>query len=788
MARTTTTLWALALLLLAAGCGDGAETGSGTGGAGGGAGGGAPAECSIDDTFDSADCPASYPAYQCVVYVDGDRTTSGDGWSWAGAVKTVQEGIDRARCGADEAGVCAQWQVWVKEGTYYVHQGCRFDYVRLRSKVGVYGGFDGSETTVYDRDSEQNETILDGRDGPDGAEHVYHVVRGADDSTLDGFIVQGGRADHDSDYIHQYGAGMGNVSASPWVENCTFRDNYALVAGAGMANDHSAPTVVGCHFEGNQAENGAGMVNQSSAPTVSGSYFEGNTATNGAGMSNQDSAPTVSGCHFEGNQAESGAGMSNGDGSVTTVRDSTFANNSATADGGAILAVGSELILSDTELWGNTAGSSGGGLGVGSGSATVIGCDIQLNAAPIGGGVAAWDSAEVTIADSRFDDNLAAVVVEDDPGVGGGLHIAESTATVVDSSFSGNTADLFGGGIAAQPAADLSLSGCDFDGNHAGNNGGGVHVNKSQVTVTGCDFDGNTADNYAAGMSAIDSTATVEDSIFSNNAAVGMVAEAGGLSLLSGDAEVRGCLFHNNEAISGGGAMMVWYGASVLLENSVLDGNSSDKEGGGLAVQDGSIEVDGCAFTANAATKGGGMAIWNTTATIRASQLQGNIATGIAGTSRGGGMFTGGGAAVDVVSSVFFANAASAGSGIYADAGAGPLSLLHCTMAGNAPGVATWVAADLAIGNSILWNPDASAEIEQSGSVLEVSHSDVRGFTGGTANLDVDPLFVDLPGGDLHLQATSSCIDAGDPVAAPPLDLEGNPRVGDPDMGAFEHP
>ena len=56
-------------------------------------------------------------------------------------------------------------------------------------------------------------------------------------------------------------------------------------------------------------------------------------------------------------------------------------------------------------------------------------------------------------------------------------------------------------------------------------------------------------------------------------------------------------------------------------------------------------------------------------------------------------------------------------------------------------------------------------------------------------NITSPPLFVDQAAGDLHLQADSPCIDAGNNTDAPgPTDLDGNPRVvgGTVDLGAYE--
>lgn len=58
-----------------------------------------------------------------------------------------------------------------------------------------------------------------------------------------------------------------------------------------------------------------------------------------------------------------------------------------------------------------------------------------------------------------------------------------------------------------------------------------------------------------------------------------------------------------------------------------------------------------------------------------------------------------------------------------------------------------------------------------------ISYSDGPGISGGTGNLNVDPQLVNATLGDLRLQATSPCIDAGDPTFASVwLDALGIPR------------
>lgn len=60
--------------------------------------------------------------------------------------------------------------------------------------------------------------------------------------------------------------------------------------------------------------------------------------------------------------------------------------------------------------------------------------------------------------------------------------------------------------------------------------------------------------------------------------------------------------------------------------------------------------------------------------------------------------------------------------------------------------------------------------------------------TGTNNMLGVDPLLVDVPAGDYHLQSTSPAIDAADPTATNPTDFDGilRPQGAANDLGAFE--
>lgn len=70
---------------------------------------------------------------------------------------------------------------------------------------------------------------------------------------------------------------------------------------------------------------------------------------------------------------------------------------------------------------------------------------------------------------------------------------------------------------------------------------------------------------------------------------------------------------------------------------------------------------------------------------------------------------------------------------------------------------------------------------------IAISHSAVRGFPGA-GNVSADPLFAGP--GDFHVQPGSPLVDAGAPVPAGDLDLDGiaRPRGAAADIGAYESP
>ena len=258
-----------------------------------------------------------------------------------------------------------------------------------------------------------------------------------------------------------------------------------------------------------------------------------------------------------------------------------------------------------------------------------------------------------------------------------------------------------------------------------------------------------------------------------------------------------------------GGGMFSDFGRQTV-SNCTFIGNSANFAGGAIENYCGGPRLIDCTVSDNwAAFHGGG--IYNSS-DVSATLTNCMIVSNHAG-STGGGVYNSYESSPSFVNCIFSDNSAGSAGGAISN-GFASVTLTNCTFAGNsAPdGRAlscdsypkyVW-ASNLVIANCIIW--ESGQEIwNNDGSAITVTYSDIHGGWAGEGNIDANPLFVQSPddGADLHLQAGSPCIDAGDNTAVPPsvlLDYDWNPRfVDDPatidtgkgtppivDMGAYE--
>jgi len=245
-----------------------------------------------------------------VIYARPGGLTSGFCGSWADACE-LRYALANAVNGQE---------IWVQTGTYKTTTSTdRYATFQLKSGVGLYGGFNGTETARSQRNIAANLTVLSGDIGQLFSirfVNALHVVTGADNSVLDGFTIFGGNANATPPYDR--GGGMYNSNASPWISNCIFSNNGA-VYGGGMYNENSNPTLTNCTFSGN-----------TSAVGIIGNIIGYIGSSVGGGMYNDHSNPALTNC--------------------------TFSGNSPTGEAGGIFNSNSTTIIRNSILWGDSAG------------------------------------------------------------------------------------------------------------------------------------------------------------------------------------------------------------------------------------------------------------------------------------------------------------------------------------------------------------------------------------------------------------------------------------------------
>ncbi|MDV7402553.1 hypothetical protein RZS08_64625, partial [Arthrospira platensis SPKY1] len=98
-----------------------------------------------------------------ILYVNDDASGNNDGSSWTDAFNDLQDALALA-------GSCSGvTEIWVAEGTYYPTSGAdRNISFSMVNGVAIYGGFDGTETQLSERNWVSHVTTLSGDIGVPG--------------------------------------------------------------------------------------------------------------------------------------------------------------------------------------------------------------------------------------------------------------------------------------------------------------------------------------------------------------------------------------------------------------------------------------------------------------------------------------------------------------------------------------------------------------------------------------------------------------------------------------------
>ncbi len=344
-----------------------------------------------------------------IYYVNTNATGNNDGSSWADAYTNLQDALTNANS-FDE--------IWIASGTYKPDASDRD--VSFQFNSNVYGGFNGTEIVLSDRDMSlihtTNATILSGdllndddttvdfndttRD--DNSKHVVEVL--SNDLTIDGITVQDGYADATTG-DDRFGGGIFKDTAVTdlTLKNTIVKNNVAL-AGAGLSLTTTATSNINidaCIIEGNLANSASGLDFH-----LSGSSADMNIEiTNSLFKDNKTADNTGNGSKGFGAAAGRFRAVFGGVKLNITFVNNTLVNNQSNGTGlvsdfpvldiSKVSGTFDDVIIANNIFWGNTANTN---------IAEAIGTTTNSNSLD-----GALNSANITVDVNIDEDNLSLV-------------------------------------------------------------------------------------------------------------------------------------------------------------------------------------------------------------------------------------------------------------------------------------------------------------------------------------------------------------------------------------------
>ncbi len=208
--------------------------------------------------------------------------------------------------------------------------------------------------------------------------------------------------------------------------------------------------------------------------------------------------------------------------------------------------------------------------------------------------------------------------------------------------------------------------------------------------------------------------------------------------------------------------------SSANVSNCVITGNSAGDNGGGTE----SGTLNNCTIAANSSTWGGG---------ANGSTLINCLVVSNYGGFAGGGVY-----ACTLNDCLIIGNSANNMSGAGGGSFGGTMN--NCTLVGNSA-LTGGGAANGTLNNCIVYY-NRGGNYASSYQSVNLNYCCTIPLPSGLGNITNEPAFVNLAGGDYHLQSNSPCINSGNNAyVTTTTDLDGNPRIvgGTVDIGAYEY-
>lgn len=473
-----------------------------------------------------------------IIYVNQAAKGSKDGSSWANAFTSLQPALQAAK--ASPAGDV----IWVAKGTYKPSVadapsawGGNKTFV-VPDGTKIFGGFNGSETKVTQRDPVANPTILSGDLGSSHAWHVVTIINAKvalDSLTIRGGIADGvakGISDTANNPYRTDGGGIFISGGQTDLNNVTLKSNQAKV----LPGVDRFQQIVG---------QGGGVYVKEAKLNVTSSFFGGNTAA-------------------DGNWADVVAGGVASLASDIKINDSTFKYNSAFFCGTMFLANGN-LDISNSQILNNTGQNSCAGIYVLIGNFKVDGQDFNASST----------TGAINVVGNRFADNIGydcgALTIENQAG--GNL----SPALISGNVFENNRADHLVEGNLTCGAICLYSEDANIIGNKFLNNKGvtGGSICAEDIAVAQpTPFPGR------PDVLPYSPKLHVSDNFFKGNAVTDPSINGSGAIELqyNVDAKILDNQFKENQTPTNGGGIAS-YSSNALIQNNTFEGNSAAQGG-----------------------------------------------------------------------------------------------------------------------------------------------------------------------------------------------------------------
>jgi len=566
-------------------------------------------------------------------FVDLDATGTNDGLSWENAFTSLTNALTIAE---------PQDSLWIAEGAYFPSNSRGSSFSIDGEKI--FGGFNGTETNLDERNLALHITKLSGDIGTVGVatDNVYRllVTNTADNHcqfdgiTFSDGYANGTAADQKSGACLKVTTYLPTLNIHlkkrPHFENCIFENFYAQsLGGVFWHEDYNRTTYEGsdeipeipvifenCLFRNNYAQNGGVIYSDNyiviagiPQPVLGDADFE------------------LIDCTFENNSAQYG-GVISIDAQVTTVEKNfenlVFIGNSATEDGGVFrnyTANDGTIIMhfTDCSFIDNNSDDYGGAI------YSYCGTNNSYNNLP--------GHLDFTYDNCIFSNNTAtsgggAICDEMGPGdADEGIAVGMFN----NCNFESNYAGYYGGAIYADNSNSASngnytLNNCTFNNNDVGGEGGAIKANgagggHSELTLNNCNFTNSNAgaeggaiygEGFASGYFEINADSCLfENCAADNGGAILMRSTTSGTGTVVSN--FSNIVFNANHANgpsnnSYGGAVRHYGGGthSGSYTNCLFTANHSNMRAGAINVQNNNIAFTECDFIGNYSPSLGG--------------------------------------------------------------------------------------------------------------------------------------------------------------------------------------